>query len=94
MAKEIKEISDTKNKKATKPEKASKPGVLKRITRYFKDLSGEVKKVVWPTKKQVKNNTLVVAVFCIIAAVFVCGLDFILSILVELLIQHDITIFS
>lgn len=92
MAKEINDTaiadSESKKKKAAKPEKASKPGSGKRIARYFKDLSGEIKKVVWPTKEQVKNNTIVVAVTCAISAVFVCGLDFILTMLVKLMIEH------
>ncbi len=53
-------------------------------TRFFKDLKGEMKKIVWPSKKQIINNTGVVIVFVIIAAIAVGGLDFVLNALVRL----------
>ena len=43
--------------------------------KYFKDLKSEFKKVVWPTKKQVVNNTLVVIVFVLIIGVLVGAFD-------------------
>lgn len=65
-----------------------KAGFFKRIasstTRFFKDLKGEMKKIVWPSKKQINNNTGVVIVFVIIAAIAVGGLDFVLNALVRL----------
>ena len=36
----------------------------------------EFKKVVWPSRKKVFNNTFVVLVVLVIASVFVGGLDF------------------
>ncbi len=45
------------------------------FSRFFKDLKSEVKKVVWPNKKQVKNNTLVVLGFMAVAAVFLWIVD-------------------
>lgn len=41
-------------------ETAKKPNIFQRWARSFKDMRGEMKKVVWPTKKQVINNTLIV----------------------------------
>lgn len=49
------------NKKSLNPFKA--------IARYFREVKSEMKKVVWPSRKQVVNNTLVV-----IAAVLVIGI--------------------
>lgn len=46
-----------KEKKTSDKSKKKKPN---RIVKWFKDLKSEFKKVVWPTKKQVFNNTLVV----------------------------------
>ncbi len=67
-----------------KPEK--KPGFFKRIARFFKDLKGEFKKIVWPTKKQVVNNTIVVIVTCVIAGIFVWGLDTVLVLLLNFIL--------
>ena len=65
-----------------------KAGFFKRIasstTRFFKDLKGEMKKIVWPSKKQIINNTGVVIGVVIIAAIAVGGLDFVLNALVRL----------
>ena len=45
-------------------------------THFFKDFKAELKKVSWPTPKQLVNNTAVVIVIVIIAAVIVFALDF------------------
>ena len=46
-----------------------------RIAKFFTDIRGELKKVVWPSKKDVKNNTLVVLVVVAIAVVSLIVLD-------------------
>lgn len=45
----------------------------------FKDTRAELKKVVWPTKKQIINNTLWVLVLVIIVSAVVLGIDLILE---------------
>lgn len=45
------------------------------IAKWFKDLKSEFKKVVWPTKKTVFNNSVVVFVTMIVFAVFTFLLD-------------------
>lgn len=74
---------------ATKPakKKEKKDSFGKRFAHFFKDLKSEVKKVVWPSKKQIKNNAFVVLSFMAIAAVFVWIIDFILSALVNLIFK-------
>ena len=39
-----------------------------KIVKFFKEVKSEMKKVVWPSKKQIVNNTLIV-----IAAVVIIG---------------------
>ena len=46
----------------------------------FKDTKAELKKVVWPTKKQIINNTVWVLVLVIIVAAVVLGIDWVLKI--------------
>ena len=65
--------SKTKEKKTSDKSKKKKPN---RIVKWFKDLKSEFKKVVWPRRKKVFNNTFVVLVVLVIASVFVGGLDF------------------
>ena len=47
------------------------------ICRYFRELRSELKKVVWPTPKQVLKNTLVVLASIIIVGIFVWVFDFV-----------------
>lgn len=65
--------SKTKEKRTSDKSKKKKPN---RIVKWFKDLKSEFKKVVWPSRKKVFNNTFVVLVVLVIASVFVGGLDF------------------
>ena len=48
---------------------------VKRVTKFFRDCRGEVKKIVWPTPKATFKNTGVVLVTIIVAALFVFLLD-------------------
>lgn len=47
----------------------------KKIVKWFKELKIEFKKVVWPTKKTVINNTSVVLTVIVAAAIFVGLID-------------------
>lgn len=55
-----------------------------RFLQFVKDLRSEVKKVVWPSKKQIKNNTIVVLCFMGAAAVFIWGVDFVMTLIINL----------
>ena len=57
-----------------------------KLSKFFRDIRSEFKKISWPSKKQVWNNTLVVLVTVAIFAVIIWGLDFLLSWLRDLLI--------
>ena len=59
-------------------------GFLARIKRYFRDMRGELKKVVWPDKKQVLNLYVYLFWCLIISAAIICGFDFVISWLVSL----------
>ena len=46
-----------------------------RIRRYFRELRSELKKVVWPTPKQVGKNSLVVGACVLVVGVFIWLFD-------------------
>jgi preprotein translocase subunit SecE len=48
-----------------------------RITRWFREMRSELKKVVWPTPKQVLNNSLVVLAVTFVSAIGVWAIDFV-----------------
>ena len=47
----------------------------KRLSRWFREMKSELKKVVWPSKADIKTNTVVVLVTVAIAAVVMIALD-------------------
>lgn len=60
-----------------------KPNIFVRairgIARFFRDTKGEMKKVVWPSAKQVRNNLIVVLVFVLAVGLIIFALDFLFS---------------
>ncbi len=46
-----------------------------RIVKWFRELRSELKKVVWPTPKQILNNTIIVLVIMAISSVVVWAVD-------------------
>ena len=58
---------------------------MNKVTQYISDVKQEVAKVSWPRRDQLVNTTWVVLVICLIFAVFVFGLDIILSRLLKLI---------
>ncbi len=83
MAEENKDLIPSGEKKeevaAKKPEKVQKkdkkPGVFARIGKWFHELKVEAKKVVWPNRKTVVKNTIVVIVALIVLCAIVTVLD-------------------
>ena len=45
------------------------------VCRYFRELKSELKKVVWPTPKQVAKNTLIVVCCVLAVGVFIWLFD-------------------
>ena len=56
-------------------EKTAKPGFFTRLGKYLRDTRSEVKKIVWPTKSQVINNTIVVIVMIVLISAFIALVD-------------------
>lgn len=50
--------------------------IAKRIKRFFKDYKSEIKKIVWPSRKTVTKNVLVVLAMCVFVGAFIWVLDF------------------
>lgn len=68
---------DTAIKAKDGKDKKEKFAFFKKIARFFKDLKSEFKKVVWPTKKQVIQNTGVVVAFMAVVAISLMILDWV-----------------
>lgn len=52
-----------------------KPNVFARIKNWFIDMKAELKRVVWPSFKKIRNNTLIVLIFVLIVGAIIWLLD-------------------
>ena len=66
-------LTTSQEKKGQKKDK--QPGVFARIGKWFHELKVEAKKVVWPNKKTVTKNTVVVIVALVVICAVVTILD-------------------
>lgn len=89
MADEKKIVNTTKDVPAKKAVK--KPNGFarfgKRIAKWFREMRSELRKVIWPTPKQIMNNTLVALTVMFFSAIGIWGFDQIASMGVQLLIK-------
>ncbi len=46
-----------------------------KIVKFFKEVKSEMKKVVWPSRKQVTNNTLIVLAVVVLVGLVIWVLD-------------------
>ena len=65
----------------------TKLGFFKRVAKWFREMKSELKKVVWPTGKQLFNNTLISVVVMVASAIVLWGFDMLASGLVHALIN-------
>jgi len=56
--------------------------------RNLKDIRLELKKVVWPTKEQLINNTVSVLAACLLIGILICVIDFGLSSILNLIFSR------
>ncbi len=61
------------------------PLVPVRVSKFFRDTKGEMKKIVWPNVPSVVRNTGVVLAMCAVTGVVIVVIDTVLSLLIDLL---------
>jgi len=61
--------------------------LLSKIGQYLKDSIKELKKVTWPTKKQITVYTIVVIAMSFVVAIYFGILDYFFNWLLELIIK-------
>jgi preprotein translocase subunit SecE len=67
-------------------ENENKPKITGRIKGYFKGVRAELKKVNWPTKKELTNYTIVVLATVFVMTIVIWGLDIVFESLVGLIV--------
>ena len=86
-AKETKPAKADKDKAKAKADKEKKPGVGKRIARFFRELRSELKKVSWPTRADTLKKTGIVIVCVIVVGIIVWIFDGIASSVIDALLS-------
>ena len=64
-------VPDRKGKKPAKEKKRRK----NRVAKWLREMKSELKKVIWPTPKQMLHNTVVVLAIMVISAVVIWAVD-------------------
>ena len=81
-------MAKVEEKKNTKPGFGAKVvNYFKGIGRFFKNMYHELKKVSWPSKKELVNYSVVVFVFMIIMGVIIGVFDFAAGKLVDIIVN-------
>ena len=85
MAEEKKSnAAPTKAVTAVKKDDA-KPGFFQKIGKWFREMKSELKKVIWPTRKALVQNSLISVCVMLVSAVVLWGFDELAQMLVRVL---------
>ena len=76
-------IDDYIEAKASKDKKT----ILQKVVLFFRDNKSEVKKIVWPSFKEVWKNTFTVLVMCLIIGLLIWGIDLGLGKLLDFILK-------
>ena len=79
--------SVSSEKKAKAPKEKKKEKKPNRILRWLKDLKGELKKVTWPSLKDVVKNVGIVILCVIIVGIFIWAFDFLARAVIDALLK-------
>ena len=81
------EVAESAAVTKAKKKKKDKPGLIARIKRWFREMRSELKKVVWPTRKQLINNVIVAIVVIVCSGIVIWAFDQVASLAVKALIR-------
>ena len=85
-AKDSKAAKSKKDKEKAKA-KDKKPGFGKRVSRFFRELKAELKKVAWPTRSDTLKKTGIVIVCVIVVGIIVGLFDLIAGSVIDALLN-------
>ena len=80
-----------KMEKSAEKSGKKKPSWFKRawngLNRWFREMKSELKKVVWPTRKQVMKNTVVAVTVMVVSGIVLWAFDQVAMLVVQTLIS-------
>ena len=59
------------------------PGFITRTTQFLRDTRAEMRRVSWPTAKDVKNTTIITLIAVVFFAIYLFGVDRVWAFLIE-----------
>lgn len=65
----------------------NEPSTVGKITDFFKESKVELKKVTWPTRRELFANTVVVLVAVVLVAFLIWGADSIFSLVIRTILR-------
>lgn len=71
--------------KKSQQKQPQKSGVLSGTRRFARDVRGELRRVTWPDRDQLRQSTAVVLIIVLVLAVYVAAVDFVFQSLVRLI---------
>jgi preprotein translocase subunit SecE len=63
----------------TRDAKVARPSMFSRLMRFLREVVAELRKVIWPTRKQMITYTAVVLVFLAVMTALIAGMDLVLA---------------
>ena len=73
-----KDVKDT-DKTKTKVKEGGSNNIFARLINFIREVVAELRKVIWPTRKELTTYTVVVVVFVIVMLTIVGGLDYLFA---------------
>ena len=71
--------------KKAQQKQPQRSGVLAGTRKFAKDVRGELRRVTWPDRDQLRQSTAVVLIIVLVLAVYVAAVDFVFQNLVRLI---------
>ena len=87
MFQESERIHFVRAELTTEQKAAERPSVFRAIADYIRDVRVEMSKVSWPSRRELRDSTLVVIVMVFIVAIFIGIVDRVLTLAFEALIR-------
>lgn len=66
---------------------SGKPGFISRISKFFKEVRSELRKVAWPNRKELTSYTVLVLVTVAVVSVYIGVIDFVVRVALGLILS-------
>ncbi len=76
-----------KDVRAMAVSESGKPGFISRISKFFKEVRSELRKVAWPNRKELTSYTVLVLVTVAVVSVYIGVIDFVVRVALGLILS-------